>query len=241
LNKYIIDLGNSTAAVILNDFVSLFFPRYCTGCEEALVKGEELICTKCMLEMPRSNYHLEIENPFYNKLRGRLPVKFVMSLYKFVKAGKVQQVLHALKYKNQPELGRMLGKIYGHELAQTGYLNQFDLIVPVPLHDHKKRRRGYNQSEEFGIGIAEALNTKCSENPIKRLAMTETQTRKTRLKRWENVKDVFAVCDIEAVFAKRILLIDDVVTTGATLEAAGRVLLDAGCKDLSLACIAATQ
>lgn len=232
---------NSTATEILEDFISLFFPRYCAGCEEALVKGEELICSKCILEMPRSNYHLEIDNPFQTKLKGRIPVKFVMSFFKFVKAGRVQHILHALKYKSKPELGRMLGRIYGHELSESGYREQFDIIIPIPLHASKKRRRGYNQSEEFALGLSEALNILCTEEILKRISITETQTKRTRLKRWENVKEVFSVVDAGEIKGKRILLVDDVVTTGATLEAAGKMLIDAGCSELSIACIAATQ
>jgi ComF family protein len=241
LSKYIIPLANSVATEILGDFISLFFPRYCVGCEESLVKGEELICSECILEMPRSNYHLEVENPFYNKLRGRIPVKYVMSFFRFVKAGRVQHILHALKYRNKPELGRMLGKIYGHELEQSEYAAEFDLIIPVPLHMTKKKRRGYNQSEEFGLGLSESLNIPCSDDYLQRLYMTTTQTRKTRLKRWENVSEVFSLAAPEKIRDKKILLVDDVVTTGATLEAAGKILLDGGCKELSIACIAATQ
>ncbi len=191
--------------------------------------------------MPRSNYHLETDNPFQKKLSGRIPVKFVMSFFKFVKAGNVQHVLHALKYKNQPELGRMLGRVYGNELLNSGYQDQFDLIIPVPLHPLKKRRRGYNQSEEFGLGLAEPLNIACTEEYLKRISLTGTQTKRTKLKRWENVKSVFEAVSPESLYDKRILLVDDVVTTGATLEAAGQTLLDAGCKELSIACIAATQ
>lgn len=234
-------MANSGFTEILGDFVSLFFPRYCAGCEESLAKGEELICTGCILEMPRSNYHLDIENPFYQKIKGRMPVKYVMSFLKFVKSGRVQHILHSLKYKNKPELGRMLGRIYGHELMQSGYENQFDVIIPIPLHQKKKQRRGYNQSEEFGLGLSESLIIPCSDNYLQRLHMTSTQTRKTRLKRWENVKEVFAVVNTEAIKDKRILLVDDVVTTGATLEAAGQVLLRAGCAELSIGSIAATQ
>lgn len=234
-------MANSGFTKILGDFVSLFFPRYCAGCEESLAKGEELICTGCILEMPRSNYHLDIENPFYQKIKGRMPVKYVMSFLKFVKSGRVQHILHSLKYKNKPELGRMLGRIYGHELMQSGYENQFDVIIPIPLHLKKKQRRGYNQSEEFGLGLSESLIIPCSDNYLQRLHMTSTQTRKTRLKRWENVKEVFAVVNTEAIKDKRILLVDDVVTTGATLEAAGQVLLRAGCAELSIGSIAATQ
>jgi predicted amidophosphoribosyltransferase len=170
----------STPAIILDDFVSLFFPRYCRGCEQGLAKGEDLICTRCMMEMPRSNYHLLTENPFYNKLKGRLPVRFVMSLFHFVKAGSVQSVLHALKYSDQPEIGRLLGNVYGHDLINSGYRGKFDCIVPVPLHPLKKRRRGYNQSEEFGIGMSQVMEIPCSEGYMRRTTMTDTQTRKSR-------------------------------------------------------------
>jgi ComF family protein len=234
-------LNNSPAIEILSDFVSLFFPRYCRGCEEALVKGEELICTKCLLELPRSYYHIETENPFYSKFKGRIPVSYVMTLFKFVKSSRVQHLLHSLKYQNQPELGNTLGRMYGYDLAGANYKNRFDLIIPVPLHASKKRRRGYNQSEEFGIGLAEVLEIACSDTFMKRVIKTETQTRKSRLNRWENVSEVFQVTKPEKIKGQRVLLVDDVVTTGATLEACGRVLLDAGCRELSIACIASTQ
>jgi ComF family protein len=241
LNKYIIPLAKTGWVDVFSDFVSLFFPRYCAGCEESLVKGEELICSKCIREMPRSNYHLDAENPFFQKLRARIEVKYVMSFFKFVKSGRVQRILHTLKYKNKPELGKLLGRVYGNELARTGYEGAFDLVIPVPLHESKKRKRGYNQSDQFGIGLAESLGIECSDSYLRRIYKTETQTRKTRLKRWENVKEVFALASPDAIRNKRILLVDDVVTTGATLEAAARVLLEGGCSELSIACIAATQ
>jgi ComF family protein len=233
-------LANSSATELISDFISLFFPRCCVGCREALVKGEELICTQCMLEMPKTDYHLEVENPFYQKFRGRIPVRFVMALFKFVKASRVQEILHALKYNNKPELGRMLGQLYGHELAKH-YSTEFDLIIPVPLHKARKRVRGYNQSAEFGSGLAEVLGVPCMDDLMARVKKTTTQTRKSRLNRWENVDSVFEVQDLKMLAKKRILLVDDVITTGATLEACGRSILDAGCKELSIACIAATQ
>lgn len=234
-------MKNSTAIEILGDFVALFFPKYCRGCQEALVRGEDLICTKCLIELPRSYYHLEKENPFYNRLRGRIPVTCVMTLFKFVKESKVQHLLHALKYKNEPELGTALGRMYGHDLLRADYKDQFDLIIPVPLHSSRKRKRGYNQSEKFGTGLGEVLGIPCSDSYMKRQVMTETQTRKSKLNRWENVNAVFKVTHLEAVQHKRILLVDDVVTTGATLEACGQALMDAGCSELSIACIASTQ
>ena len=194
-----------------------------------------------MLDLPKSNYHFERDNPFYQKFSGRIPVKFVMTLFKFVKRGKVQHLLHALKYKNQPEIGVQLGRVYGADLLQEKYKDQFDVIVPVPLHPSKRKKRGYNQSEEFGNGLSEMLEIPCTEKFLKRTKATTTQTRKTKLSRWENVSEVFEVCAREELKGKRVLLVDDVVTTGATLEACGQQLLDAGCGDVSIACIAATQ
>ena len=234
-------MSNSPSNGILEDFISLFYPRYCRGCYNSLVKGEELICTQCLLEMPKSYYHLQRDNPFYQKFRGRLCVKHVMTLYKFVKESRVQHVLHALKYKQQPELGEMLGRVYGKDLLEAEYKSSFDLIIPVPLHNSRRKIRGYNQSEEFGKGLAQMLEIPCDDTYMKRDAMTETQTHKSKLSRWENVSNIFKVIAPGSITEKRILLVDDVVTTGATLEACGQALLNAGCRELSIACIAATQ
>jgi ComF family protein len=194
-----------------------------------------------MLEMPRTNYHLEKANPFYNKFKGRIPAQHVMALFKFVKSSRVQKLLHRLKYQNQPEIGVTLGRLYGQYLLLADFEKEFDLIIPVPLHVMKKRKRGYNQSDEFGKGLSEVLGMPCSDKILQRKYETETQTRKTKLKRWINVSEVFEVTDPKQIKGLRILLVDDVVTTGATLEACGQVLLDAGCKEISIACIAATQ
>lgn len=234
-------MSNSPSNGILEDFISLFYPRYCRGCYNSLVKGEDLICTQCLLEMPKSYYHLHHDNPFFQKFRGRLPVKHVMTLFKFVKESRVQHVLHALKYKQQPEIGEMLGRIYGKDLLEADYSQTFDLIVPVPLHVSRRKLRGYNQSEEFGKGLSQILEVPCDDTYMVRAAKTETQTHKTKLSRWENVNRIFEVINPASILEKRVLLVDDVVTTGATLEACGQALLRAGCRELSIACIAATQ
>jgi ComF family protein len=234
-------LNRSLTKTVFTDFIGLFFPKYCRGCEDALVHGEELICTKCILEMPRSNYHLEKENPFYKRINGRIPVKYVMTLFKFVKGSRVQHVLHSLKYKNQPELGNLLGRVYGADLKKSGYEKEFDLIIPVPIHISRRRKRGYNQSDEFGKGLSEILNIASSDEVMARRSKTDTQTKKSKLGRWENVSEGFKVVKPDIVHNKRILLVDDVMTTGATLEACGRLIVDAGCRELSIACIASTQ
>lgn len=205
------------------------------------MKGEDYICTRCIVDIPRTNFHLNQENSFYQKIRGRVPVTHVMAFLAFTKAGIVQNILHTLKYRNQPELGQLLGRIYGKELNDAGFNQAFDLLVPIPLHEAKLAKRGYNQSEEFGKGMADGLGTDCDGQALQRLYKTDTQTRKSRLARWINVKEVFTMTSGKNVEGKRVLLIDDVVTTGATLEAAGRVLLDAGCAELSIASLAATK
>ncbi|QOI96772.1 MAG: ComF family protein [Flammeovirgaceae bacterium] len=150
----------------------------------------------------------------------------------------MQELLHELKYNNRPEIGQTLGRVYGNELAQAGYDRQLDVIIPIPLHEWKRKRRGYNQSEEFAIGLAAALNVAVETTVVKRAVNTETQTRKSRLKRWENVSEVFVVANPRAIEGKRVLIADDVITTGATIEACGSVLLQAGCATLSAVSVA---
>jgi len=192
-----------------------------------------------MLEMPKTDYHLDKDNPFYKRFYGRLPVKHVMALFKFTKESRIQNLLHKLKYKNHPEIGTMLGRLYGSELLDRAYKNEFELIIPVPLHPSRKRTRGYNQSAEFGKGLSEVLDIPCREEFMERIVKTSTQTRKTKLNRWENVSEVFRVVRPEGIVNKKVLLVDDVITTGATLEACAKVLLEQHCKDISIACISA--
>ncbi len=225
----------STVSDLFTDFISLIYPRYCFACRDGLVKGEEIVCTRCILELPRTGYHLEQENPVYNRLFGRLPIKYGFAFLIFQKGGHVQQLLHEFKYTNHPEIGRVIGRVYGDELQKSGFSDEFDYILPIPLHPVKQRRRGYNQSEEFAIGLSESLCVPVLSDQVKRITVTETQTRKSKLSRWENVKEVFTVVSQEALMTQRILLVDDVITTGATLEACGQVVLDAGCSQLSVA------
>jgi ComF family protein len=234
-------LAKSAIKEILLDFVALFYPRYCLACEGALVKGEDIVCTGCMRDMPTTDYHLDQNNSFFRKLQGRITVKYVLALFRFTKESRVQNLLHALKYKNHPEVGVMLGKRYGSELLATGYKDHFDIIIPVPLHATRLRTRGYNQSMEFGRGLSEVLEIPCLDGLLIRTSKTGTQTRKTRLKRWQNVKEVFKVAKAEEIQGKRILIVDDVITTGATLEACISVLNDNHCGEISIACIAAAQ
>jgi ComF family protein len=221
---------------VFSDFVSMLYPRYCFACTEGLMKGEETICSRCMLELPRTNYHHDPGNPLFKRLHGRIPLNSAFAFFLFRKGGKVQQLLHSLKYNNHPEIGTVLGEVYGQELFET-YHQKFNVIVPVPLHPSRKRKRGYNQSEEFARGLSKSLQVPAYDSLI-RATVTETQTRKTKLKRWQNVSEVFQIREYDQIKNCHVLLVDDVITTGATIEACAQVLLAGGCSAISIGSIA---
>lgn len=226
---------------VFDDFLSLFFPRVCLGCTRPMVRGEDILCTRCLSGLPKTYYHRRTINPVINRLAGRLPLRHGWAFLKFQKGGVVQHLLHQLKYNNCPEIAERLGKAYGRELVQDSLQKEFDMIVPVPLHRARLRHRGYNQSAHFAKGLSEALDVGWDESISIRRQATATQTRKSRADRWENVRHVFAVRTNRVLEQKRILLVDDVITTGATLEACGQHLLECGCASLSVACIAEAQ
>jgi len=223
------------------DFISLFYPNFCLGCNQGLVKGEDTLCTHCLVQLPKTQYHEWDENPIKNRLAVRLPIMHAWAYLKFRKTGIVQHLLHQLKYNNHPEVGLKLGKAYAYDLKKAGYENAFDLIIPVPLHPSRKRKRGYNQSAKFAEGLSSELNIPFDDDISLRTISTATQTKKTKLQRWENVESVFALHHTDKIIGKRILLVDDVITTGATIEACGNHLLKSGCAELSVACIAEAQ
>lgn len=221
------------------DFVDLIFPRLCPLCRRALFDFEPCLCTICQGTLPKANFHLRAEdNELTSKLRGLYPVHRAMAFLRFTKKGNSQALLHLLKYKNKPELAEDLGRLYGLSLTRSGYLNQWDIIVPVPLHALKKQRRGYNQSEQFALGLSRSLGIP-AEELLLRIKNTPTQTRKSRLERQSNVEEVFALKSGKRVTGKRVLLVDDVLTTGATLGACARVLWADGANLVDLATIAA--
>lgn len=226
---------------MLRDFFNLFFPNFCLTCPKLLVKGETLLCTGCLYDLPQTNYHREPDNIVAQKLAGRLPVRYAMALYKFRKSGKVQHLLHHLKYKHKPIIGKVLGRRYGVLLKKAHLSNAFDLIVPVPLHSSRLRQRGYNQSDLVAQGLAEVLHIPWSNQHLKCVKKTITQTKKGKLERLKGVEDAFYATNITDIRHKHLLLVDDVITTGATLEACGRALLVAGIKELSVATIAVAE
>jgi ComF family protein len=222
-----------------DDFIALFFPNVCLGCEKGLPHDVQFICPTCQYQLPKTNnYKIEVPH-IEQKLAGSIHFKYLLAYLHFHKKGIVQQLLHELKYNHKAEVGIILGRWYGHDLLLAGFQDEFDVIVPVPLHPSKQRKRGYNQSEAFASGLSEVLK-KDVANALERTEASETQTRKNRIERQENVQSIFKVCNSKEVQNKRVLLVDDVLTTGATLISCGNQLIEAGIKELSIGVIAAT-
>lgn len=223
---------------MFNDFVNMLFPRSCLTCSSLLEKNEELICVQCRYALPQTNFHLEDDNELARKFWGRIPLKHAFAYLRFIKTGKVQILLHHLKYYGKQEIGEMLGKWYGNELKKSNFHTAFDLILPVPLHPSKLEKRGYNQCDSIARGMAEGMTIAWDSSVLVRQKANISQTRKDRVERWENVAEIFQIVQPEKVKGKNILLIDDVITTGATLEACGIPLQNAGCQSLSIAGLA---
>ena len=220
------------------DLLDLFYPNLCSSCNGQLVGNEEVICTKCRAELPRTQSH-ELLNPALGeKFAGKVDVHHVYSFLKFEKGGGVQRMLHQLKYGNRPEVGNVLGRIYGYELQKQGLHHEFVQIIPIPLHPRKLAQRGYNQSDRFAEGLSESMGVEWSPEILKREKFTATQTHKTRLERFENVSGIFEVIQPEKVKDRRIALVDDIVTTGSTLESAIIALQQNDAKDVSVLTIA---
>ncbi|NQX40346.1 comF family protein [Pedobacter steynii] len=221
-----------------NDFLSLLFPNLCSGCGTSLYRGESQLCSKCLYNLPYTDHHLHEENKVAKQFWGRIPCHAAMAMLFFRKGGRVQQIIHHLKYSNQPELGIKLGKLLGERLLLAPAYQHIDLIIPVPLHKKRERQRGYNQSAGIAEGIAEVLQIPMSKVHLLRKSSTDSQTRKGRSLRFENMSKAFEVRNGEALKDKHILLVDDVMTTGATLEACGLELLKCGINKVSFATLA---
>jgi len=222
----------------LADFVSLLFPELCVACRESLVANEHLLCTDCRFNLPYTNFHLQADNIVARQFWGKINIDAAFALYYFNKGGKIQNMLHQLKYNGQQQIGNLLGNIAGEQLAKNEIFNAVDYIIPVPLHKKRFRERGYNQSTRFAEGLANKLNAVVEEDNLVRVKSTETQTRKSRFARFENMQEVFVVINPEKLQGKHVLLVDDVITTGSTLEACGEQLLKIEGLKLSIATIA---
>lgn len=200
----------------LGSFLSLLFPRCCVVCGRPLAKGEECLCTMCNIELPRTDYHLRKDNPVEKLFWGKVPLERATSFYFYRKGSDFRQILHQLKYGGQKGIGAIMGRYMAAELQQSGFFEGVDVILPVPLHKKKQQIRGYNQSEWIARGITAVTGIPIDTEAVVRRKNTETQTRKSSLERWENVEGIFELHHAEALAGKHILIVDDVLTTGAT-------------------------
>ncbi len=221
-----------------NDLIGLLFPNLCNACGVALYHSEYLICTKCLYDLPFTDYHEYADNRVARQFWGRLPINAAMAMLYFRKGTKVQNLIHNLKYNGRTDVGILLGNMLGERLRTATLYQDIDLVIPVPLHRKKYKMRGYNQSMFIAEGIAAQMGTGISGDHLIRNTYTESQTKKSRYNRYENMKDVFQVNFQEDIMGKHVLLVDDVITTGATLEACADALFAAEAGKVSIAALA---
>ncbi len=217
---------------------NLFFPKTCAGCHSLLLKDEIVICTTCRHEIPLTNHHLNKNNEAFSKFYGRIPIEFASCLLYFHKKGIVQEMIHKLKYKGHQEIGTAVGNWYAEELKHIEELKDIDLVIPVPLHKKRLHSRGYNQVTTFAKSLSEQLNVKLEPSLLKRNIFSKSQISKSILGRSEVVENIFGVNFTEKHHNKHFLLVDDVLTTGSTIEACGKELLKIPGARLSVVCIA---
>lgn len=224
-------------ATYLKDFGSLIFPEICHACGNSLVATEKHFCTTCIYQLPYTNYHLVSDNKIAKQFWGRVNVNSACAFLYFNKAGKVQNIMHQLKYNNQPQVGVEIGRMYAEQLKELPTYAAVEAIIPVPLHPIKLLKRGYNQSEQFAIGLSEILNIPVKTDILYREKAAESQTSKSRNNRFENMKTVFKAYKNGNTF-KNVLLVDDTITTGATLEACALALQEVDIETINIVDIA---
>jgi ComF family protein len=225
-----------TAREIKESILHFFFPHICAGCGSDILDDKNELCLRCIDSLPETHFELHRNNPVEKKFWGRLPVQSATAQFYFTRESLIQHLIHQFKYKGNAGLGLQLGKIMGVSLKSSEHFHA-DALVPLPLFSHKEKRRGFNQSEILCKGIAEHLHIPVLKEVITRPRHTETQTHKGRIERWKNMEGKFVLTNAEAIEGKHILLVDDVITTGSTLESCGAELLKAANVRLSIACL----
>lgn len=209
--KWLLDLSD--------DFISLLFPRLCAGCGNHLVRNEKFLCLTCLYSIPVNNFHNEPDNPVAKLFWGRCIIEKAASFSEFTRDSRMRAVMHNLKYKGRSDIGPEIGRMYGLILKSSGFTSDIDMIIAVPLHASRQRKRGYNQSQLIAAGIADTTGIPVRHDILVRLIKSKTQTRKSRFERWINVEGIFKVLKPGEIEGRHILLVDDVITTGSTIEA----------------------
>lgn len=220
-------------------FWSLFYPEVCYACQKNLMGDEQEICSICQYHLPYTDDYLDPNNPCFQQLKGRSQIQFAAALFRLSNGGLVENLIYNLKYNSKPQIGYYFGRAYGTKLLKSPFIENIDLLVPIPLHPRRKRRRGYNQSTEIALGLASILQVPVDETILFRKVQTKTQTRLSSLARVANVSGVFSCAIKTAIDGKHIVLIDDVLTTGATLVSAADAIMESypNCR-ISVICLA---
>jgi len=226
---------------LADDFLGLFFPSLCLSCGASLVRGEELLCTSCMIEINRTGFHLKRDNAVERLFWGRCIIEKGAAFSVYNRGSRIRKLIHLMKYRGRKEIGFALGRIYGSYLHDSSFMDGIDILVAVPLHPDRLKKRGYNQSEYIARGISEVTGVPVAEKVLYRVSATNTQTRRGRFERWENVEGLFAVVDEKQIEDKHVLIVDDVITTGSTLEACANALQKGGKTRVSVVSLAVSQ
>lgn len=204
---------------IINALLELFFPSLCVGCGTRLHDFEKHLCLSCIESLPKTNYHNQEENRLEHYLAGKFPFQRASAFCYFYKTGCLQKIIHELKYKNNAELAVYMGRMYGNDIKGSNFLKDIDYLIPIPLHPKRQKKRGYNQAEEICKGLSEATGIPVCTKAIKRVINNPSQTKHSRTERWTNVAGIFASTNNIDLNNKKILIVDDVITTGSTIEA----------------------
>lgn len=223
---------------LISDLLSIIYPDLCLICGENLMKNETQICTSCLTQIPRTNYHLLIDNPIEKRFWGKTPIFRATAFFHFQKGSPFQKLLHELKYHDNKQIGEIMGKYAAADLSDHPDFKSIDIIIPIPLHPKKLKKRGYNQSECICNGLAQILNKPVDTKTLQRTVENTTQTKKTVFERFTNTDGIFELCDNHSLENKHVLLVDDVVTTGSTIEAAANALHKASSVKISIFCLA---
>ncbi len=222
----------------LNYLVDLFYPRLCQACGRSLLHHERVLCSFCSIQLPKASIQDKVNNAIEVVFWGRADINAAAAYYKYTKGGKVQHLIHQMKYKGFREVGVYVGVVFGKELQKSSRFEDIDVIVPVPLHYSKLRKRGFNQSELFARGLAKSMKAKMIDDNLYRKIASSTQTKKSRWERYKNVNDIFGIRDVSLFENKKLLLVDDVITTGSTIEACASILNQIEGVEVSVAAMA---
>ena len=211
---------------IRESLLQLVFPHVCKGCGSDLLDESSELCIRCIASLPETFFHMHANNPVEKTFWGRVPLVAATAQYYFTQESLIQHLMHDFKYKEGKDLGLQLGRMMGLAFSKTNRFSSIEALIPLPLFPKKERKRGFNQATILCEGISEVMNIPVLTKAVARNVHTDTQTHKGRIERWKNMEGKFEVQDPDAIAGKHLLLVDDVITTGATLEACAMTLLE---------------